>query len=171
MWTPRPNESISRPELYSSLQAQLHALINDEPDAVANMANCVALLFHALQDVNWVGFYLLQGDQLVLGPFQGQPACVRIPLGRGVCGAAAKEQRTFRVANVNEFPGHIACDSASKSELVIPLIASNGELLGVLDLDSPLLNRFDEEDQAALESVAAIVSRKIFYATETDRPR
>ena len=162
MWTAPPlSHTRSKAELYSLLDAQLRALIEQEPDAVANMANCAALLFHSLPDVNWVGFYMLKGNELVVGPFQGQPACVRIPLGRGVCGTAAERRSAIRVANVDEFPGHIACDSASRSEIVLPLINNSGILAGVLDLDSPKLDRFDAEDQAGLEAIAARVAAKL----------
>ena len=162
MWTrPQLSDPLPKAELYATLAAQLRALVSDEPDAIANMANCAALLFHSLPDVNWAGFYLLKGNDLVLGPFQGQPACVRIPLGRGVCGAAAQRRMTLRVANVDEFPGHIACDSASKSELVIPLMNGDGQLLAMLDIDSPMLDRFDAEDEAWLQSLANILARRL----------
>ena len=162
MWTaPALSNTTSKAELYSLLDAQLRALIEHEADAVANLANCAALLFHTLPDVNWAGFYLLKGAELVVGPFQGQPACVRIPLGKGVCGTAAERRATIRVANVDEFPGHIACDSASRSELVIPLINASGTLAGVLDIDSPELDRFDAEDEAGLEAVAARLAAKL----------
>jgi L-methionine (R)-S-oxide reductase len=129
-----------------------------EPDRTANAANAAAAIYHSLPALNWVAFYFLRGEELVLGPFQGKPACVRIPMGRGVCGTAARERRSVLVPDVEAFPGHIACDSASRSELVIPLL--NGEqLLGVLDMDSPDLNRFDTEDRARCEAVAAIVVR------------
>jgi len=147
----------SKAEFYSSLAAQLRSLVENERDAIANMANCAALVFHALADVNWAGFYLLKGNELVLGPFQGRPACVRIPLGRGVCGTAAERGVPLRVANVDEFPGHIACDSASKSEVVIPLKTAAGKLFGVLDVDSPHVDRFDAEDEAGLQALAAII--------------
>ena len=162
MWTAPPlNDSTSKAELYSLIDAQLRALLEHESDAIANMANCAALLFHTLPDVNWVGFYLLKGTDLVVGPFQGQPACVRIPLGRGVCGTAAERRATVRVANVDEFPGHIACDSASRSELVIPLIKPGGTLVGVLDIDSPELDRFDAQDEVGLEAIAARVAANL----------
>lgn len=128
-------------------------MMEGERDFIANSANCAALLFQSLPDLNWAGFYYLKGTDLVLGPFQGKPACVRIGPGRGVCGAAAARRETLVVPNVHEFPGHIACDSESNSEIVIPLL--NGErVLGVLDLDSPLLNRFDELDSRGLQSIA-----------------
>ena len=162
MWTaPQLSDGLTKAELYSTLAAQLRSLIADEPDAIANMANCAALLYHSLPDVNWAGFYLLKEDTLVLGPFQGLPACVRIPMGRGVCGTAAETRRTLRVPNVDEFPGHIACDSASRSEIVLPLIANDGALIGVLDIDSPTLSRFDEDDQTGLEELARLLAPKL----------
>ena len=143
----------SKPEQYAQLVAQARALIHGEPDRVANAANIAALVFHALPHLNWVGFYFYDGRELVVGPFQGQPACVRIALDKGVCGAAARTRQTQRVADVEAFPGHIACDAASRSELVVPLVYA-GALVGVFDLDSPLVNRFDDEDQQALEAIA-----------------
>src|SRR5579872_862963 len=140
---------------YRELRAQLGALLEGEQDSIANAANTAALLYHSLPDVNWVGFYFLKGGELVLGPFQGKPACVRIPLGRGVCGAAAESRQSIVVPDVHAFPGHIACDTASRSELVVPLIR-DGALIGVLDLDSPMLARFREDDRAGCESLAAI---------------
>jgi len=145
-----------KPSLYRELNAQLAALLAGEPDPWANMANAAALLHALLPDLNWAGFYLLRGGELVVGPFQGLPACVRIPLGRGVCGTAAAARQTQVVADVHAFDGHIACDSASNSEIVVPLLAGN-RLLGVLDLDSPLLARFDAEDAAGLEQAAALI--------------
>src|SRR5579859_219532 len=130
---------------YAQLAEELGGLLSGESDFVANAANTTALLFDALPDLNWVGFYFLKHDELVVGPFQGKPACVRIALGKGVCGTAAVERRTIVVPDVEAFPGHIACDAASRSEIVIPLIAG-GQLLGVLDIDSPKLARFDEGD-------------------------
>ncbi|OBZ17636.1 MULTISPECIES: GAF domain-containing protein [Bacillales] len=129
---------------------QLQALLDGETDVISNLANASALLNQFLDNINWVGFYIYRGNELVVGPFQGLPACVRIPLHRGVCGKAASERLTVRVGNVHEFPGHIACDSASQSEIVIPII-KDGELFGVLDIDSPVLDRFDEVDQHYLE--------------------
>jgi len=140
---------------YDELARELEAMLAGERDLVANAANCAALLFHALADVNWLGFYFLREGELVVGPFQGQPACVRIALGRGVCGTAAMTRRTQRVPDVHAFPGHIACDAASRSELVVPLVR-NGELIGVLDLDSPRLDRFSLADQAGIERLAAV---------------
>ncbi len=135
---------------YRLLAAQLDALIKDEPDALANAANFVALLYNALDDVNWVGIYVLRGEELVLGPFQGQTACVHIPLGSGVCGTAAATLRTQRVPDVHAFPGHIVCDAASRSEIVVPLMFGE-RLVGVLDIDSPSLDRFSEADQEGVE--------------------
>ena len=139
--------SGSKPEQYEQLLAQARALMHGERDRIANAANLSALVYHALPQLNWVGFYFFDGTELVVGPFQGLPACVRIPLDKGVCGAAASSRQTQRIADVHAFPGHIACDSASNSELVVPLVSSKGELIGVLDLDSPVQDRFDVEDQ------------------------
>lgn len=144
-------------KLYPLLAAQAAALTKGETDAIANMANLSALLWQALPDINWVGFYRRMGEELVLGPFQGKPACLRIPLGKGVCGAAAASGEAQVVPDVHAFPGHIACDSASRSELVIPLRAPDGEIAGVLDLDSPLPGRFTEEDLQGLLPVAALI--------------
>ena len=131
------------------------ALVAGEPDGIANMANVAALIWQAIPDLNWAGFYRFDGTELVLGPFQGKAACIRIPLDKGVCGAAARLRATQRVEDVHAFPGHIACDADSRSELVVPVIA-NDRLVGVLDLDSPLPGRFDKEDQAGIEKLAAI---------------
>jgi GAF domain-containing protein len=146
--------SGSKPEQYAQLLAQARALMHGERDRIANAANLSALLWHALPDLNWCGFYLFDGTELVVGPFQGLPACIRIPLDKGVCGAAASSRQTQRVADVNAFPGHIACDSASRSEVVVPLSMADGTLVGVLDLDSPKPARFDVEDQHGLEAIA-----------------
>ncbi len=145
---------------YDRLQAQAEALTAGEPDGLANCANIAALLYHSLPDVNWAGFYILRDNMLVLGPFQGLPACVRIPLKRGVCGTAAAENRVLRVADVDAFPGHIACDSASRSEIVLPLLA-DGQVIGVLDIDSPEPERFDEEDEAGLTRLAEYLNTAI----------
>ncbi|MFC3750354.1 GAF domain-containing protein [Paenibacillus sp. GCM10012306] len=150
----------TRSEQFEMVLTQLVALIKDEPSAMANLANASALLKHALPDTNWAGFYLFDGKELVLGPFQGLPACIRIPLGRGVCGTAATERRTLVVDDVHTFPGHIACDAASNSEIVVPLIKGD-ELLGVLDIDSPLKDRFDDEERRFLERFAAIIVEAI----------
>jgi L-methionine (R)-S-oxide reductase len=156
MFEARVAEGIGKTEFYRDLAAQLGALVGDERDAIANAANTSALLFQLMPDLNWAGFYFLRdGDELVLGPFQGKPACIRIPVGRGVCGTAAQRRQSILVEDVHAFPGHIACDAASRSELVVPLIR-DGRVLGVLDLDSPVVGRFDADDQAGLERVAAI---------------
>jgi L-methionine (R)-S-oxide reductase len=150
---------VDKTELYRQLDSQLQALLAGESDLISNAANTAALIYHALPDINWAGFYFLKGEELVLGPFQGKPACTRIPLGKGVCGTAAKERKTLVVQDVQKFPGHIACDSASNSEIVVPLIKNNN-LLGVLDIDSPTLSRFDEQDQKGLEHMAKIFIEK-----------
>lgn len=142
-------------KLYASLVVQLLSLLKGEHDRIANAANFSALLFNSLPNVNWAGFYFLQGEELVLGPFQGNPACVRIPLGKGVCGVAAKQLETIIVPNVHEFPGHIACDVASNSEIVVPLFDGE-QLLGVLDLDSPLIGRFDDQDAEGLNELVTV---------------
>ena len=144
-----PNE---KGEMYALLGSQLAALVEGERDAMPNMANMSALIMQALQEINWAGFYLMKDGMLVLGPFQGNPACIRIPVGRGVCGTAAKTLETQLVPDVHLFPGHIACDAQSQSEIVIPLL-KDGALLGVLDIDSPVKNRFDAEDQHGLEAL------------------
>lgn len=140
----------SKQENYLLAEKQLIALVEGEPNRIANLSNACALLNQLLDEVNWVGFYLAENDGLVLGPFQGLPACIRIPFGRGVCGSAAAERKTYRVEDVHQFPGHIACDAASRSEIVIPLIKGD-ELIGVLDIDSPITNRFDAIDEELLE--------------------
>lgn len=139
---------------YSLLKSQMVALLADEPDALANACNFVGLLYDALDDINWLGIYVLRDGELVLGPFQGKPACVRIPLGQGVCGTAAATRATQRVADVHTFPGHIVCDAASRSELVVPLLIDR-TVVGVLDIDSPSTNRFSAADQAGIEAVSA----------------
>jgi L-methionine (R)-S-oxide reductase len=152
---------LSKPELYRELATQISALIRDETDPVANMANCAAVLFNSVPRLNWVGFYLLKGGELVLGPFQGRPACVRIAFGRGAVGTAAEKRTTIRVANVNEYPGHIVCDSASKSEIVVPLVSDDSHILGALDVDSPELDRFDAEDEEGLRAIGKIIAAKL----------
>lgn len=147
-------------EQYTTVTKQLDALCTGEPDAIANYSNAAALLNTFLDDINWVGFYLMKDGELVLGPFQGLPACVRIPVGRGVCGTAAKTKETQLVEDVHSFPGHIACDGATNSEIVVPLIR-DGEVIGVLDIDSPLKARFTKEDQQGLEQFAAVLLRHI----------
>jgi L-methionine (R)-S-oxide reductase len=145
----------SKTEFYRDLAAQLTGLLGDERDRIANAANMSAFLFMSVPDLNWAGFYFMQDGELVVGPFQGKPACVRIAVGDGVCGTAVKERRTILVEDVHAFPGHIACDAGSESELVVPLV-KNGAIIGVLDLDSPRLARFDADDQAGIEALAAI---------------
>lgn len=152
--------NLAKPALYQSVVAQVRALLEGERDAIANFANTASLLYHSLPELNWVGFYLLKDGELVVGPFQGKPACVRIALGKGVCGTAAERRATMIVANVHEFDGHIACDSASNSEIVVPLVRGN-ELIGVLDVDSPKFARFDQEDRLGLERVVAEVLKAI----------
>ncbi len=145
---------------YAALSARLTALVEDVPYLIANLANASALLYQELPDLNWAGFYSLEGETLVLGPFQGKPACIEIPLGRGVCGTAAKTGRPQLVPNVHAFPGHIACDSASNSEIVVPL-RCEGRLWGVLDLDSPTLNRFDKRDLEGLTALCRDLERAL----------
>jgi len=151
---PRIDESLSQQERYDALLAHLSGLIAGERDGVANLANAAALLMGSLPDLNWAGFYLVREGELVVGPFQGLPACVRIAFGRGVCGTAAAERRTIVVPDVHAFPGHIACDAASRSEIVVPLV-KDGRLLGVMDLDSPSAARFDATDAVGLEAFAS----------------
>lgn len=146
---------------YQALNRQLYGLIHEVPHRTANLANAAALLYNALDAVNWAGFYLLEGDTLVLGPFQGKPACIEIRVGRGVCGTAAAEDRTQLVADVHQFPGHIACDGASNAEIVVPLHAG-GQVVGVLDIDSPCVGRFTEEDRAGLEDFARILETELW---------
>ncbi|MDD6966982.1 MAG: GAF domain-containing protein [Firmicutes bacterium] len=148
---------------YSELAAKLNALMEGVPYQIANLANASALLWQELPDINWVGFYQLLGDRLVLGPFQGKPACIQIPLGKGVCGKAAAEERVLRVENVHEFPGHIACDSASNSEIVLPLYRL-GKIWGVLDIDSPLFSRFSQEDEAQLGLISELLGKMLSEA-------
>ncbi|HUP91223.1 MAG TPA: GAF domain-containing protein [Solimonas sp.] len=155
MFQLQATQPAAKPELYQALAGQARALLQGERDRIANAANLAALIWHALPELNWAGFYLFDGRELVLGPFQGKPACVRIALGRGVCGTAAAERRVVRVEDVHAFPGHIACDAASKSEIVVPLVRA-GELLGVLDLDSPKAARFDQDDETGLKHLAQI---------------
>ena len=150
----------SKARLYADLVAELNALLTGEPDPTANAANAAAAIFYSLPSLNWAGFYFLRGNELVLGPFQGRPACIRIAIGKGVCGTAAERKQTIVVPDVEAFPGHIVCDSASRSELVVPLL-TNDRLLGVLDLDSPDLARFDATDQAGCEALAAVIVRHL----------
>lgn len=145
----------SKTEIYASLVEQARSLLADEPDRVANAANLSALVYHSLPDLNWVGFYFFDGNELVVGPFQGKPACVRIALGRGVCGTAAITRASQVVPDVHAFAGHIACDADSRSEIVVPLVKGD-TLVGVFDIDSPRPNRFDDDDRAGMEALAAI---------------
>ena len=153
MFASAPIDFTDKTAGYRELEQQLAGLLHGERDAIANQANTAALLWQTLPDLNWAGFYRFDGSELVLGPFHGKPACVRIQIGRGVCGTAAITGKTVVVPDVQEFPGHIACDAASRSEIVVPLV-KDGYLLGVLDLDSPLLNRFDAADKSGLENIA-----------------
>jgi L-methionine (R)-S-oxide reductase len=156
MFEMKPIERSEKPAFYRDLCEQLGALLEGEPDRIANAANTSSLLFQTMPELNWAGFYFLQNDrELVLGPFQGRPACVRIPVGKGVCGAAVAQAHSVLVEDVHAFPGHIACDTASRSELVVPLL-NKGTILGVLDLDSPLMARFDAEDRIGVERIASI---------------
>jgi L-methionine (R)-S-oxide reductase len=152
---------LPKPAFYTELEQQARALLAGESNQVANAANLSALLYHSMPQLNWAGFYFLVDGELVVGPFQGKPACVRIAIGRGVCGTAAATKQTQLVPDVHAFADHIACDAASQSEIVIPLITRAGELLGVLDLDSPVLARFDEEDRKGLEAVARVFIESI----------
>ena len=159
MFEAAPIVAESKAALYAELVVQARALLQGEPDRIANAANLSALAFQALPELNWVGFYFFDGTELVLGPFQGKPACVRIALDRGVCGAAASQRQTQLVPDVHAFPGHIACDAASRSEIVVPLV-QRGELIGVWDVDSPVPDRFDEDDRKGMESLC-----QVFLAT------
>lgn len=152
----RPGQAALEMTDYGTLNAQLSALVGGVPHRTANLANAAALLYHTLDGLNWAGFYLLEGDTLVLGPFQGRPACIEIPVGRGVCGTAVAEGKTQLIPDVHQFPGHIACDSASNSEIVVP-IRADGKIVGVLDLDSPYIGRFTKEDQAGLEAFVRVL--------------
>ncbi len=156
--------TLPKAQLYGELVQAAEALIAEETDALANLCNVAALIYHTLPAINWAGFYLKRGSDLVLGPFQGRPACVRIPLGRGVCGTAAVRRETIVVPDVHAFPGHIACDPASRSEIVVPL-DSGGHLVGVLDVDAPKRGRFDEQDRAGLERLADVLTSRIRWAT------
>jgi GAF domain-containing protein len=149
-------EAGSKRETYAQLVEQARGLLAGESDRIANAANLCALVFDALPDLNWVGFYFFDGTELVVGPFQGKPACVRIALGRGVCGTAAASRETQLVRDVHAFPGHIACDAASNSEIVVPVVATDGSLVGVWDVDSPKLARFDDDDRAGMEALVAV---------------
>lgn len=165
MFAVRPaSQAQDKAAAYEDLTLQLQGIVSGERDRIANAANMAALLFHTLPDLNWAGFYFLKGSELVLGPFQGLPACIRIAIGRGVCGTAAERRASVLVEDVDAFPGHIACDSASRSELVVPLL-KDGVLLGVLDLDSPLPGRFGPADQAGCEQLVSIFLEATDFAT------
>ncbi|WP_374410148.1 GAF domain-containing protein [Novosphingobium colocasiae] len=155
-----PPSAADKAECYAQLAEATAALVDGEPDAVANMANIAALIWQFVPDLNWAGFYRTIGEELVLGPFIGKPACIRIPFGRGVCGAAAVTAATQRVEDVHAFPGHIACDAASRSELVVPVLR-DGRVIAVIDLDSPLPARFDAQDAAGIEALAALIAAHI----------
>ena len=163
MFATAPISRGTKPELYGELVPMVRALLEGERDMVANTANVSALLFESLPDLNWAGFYFVKGGELVLGPFQGKPACVRIAMGKGVCGTAAQARRTIVVPDVHAFPGHIACDSASASEVVVPIVAG-ARVIGVLDLDSPVKSRFDDDDARGLEAVVAELLRATDFA-------
>jgi GAF domain-containing protein len=146
---------------YADLAEQARGMLAGEPDLIANAANFAALVFHSQPDFNWAGFYFYDGEELVVGPFQGRPACIRIALGRGVCGTAAQTRQTQLVRDVHEFDGHIACDAASQSEIVVPLVKADGSLLGVWDVDSPSIGRFDDEDRAGMEALCAVFMQSV----------
>lgn len=154
------DRNLPKPALYRDLAASLGALLEGETDALANLANAAALLAGALERINWCGFYLRRGGELVLGPFQGRPACVRIAIGKGVCGTAAANAETLVVPDVHAFPGHIACDADSRSEIVVPIVVG-GRLRGVLDVDAPVPDRFDAEDRAGLEACVAVLAPRV----------
>ncbi|MGA9332817.1 MAG: GAF domain-containing protein [Rudaea sp.] len=155
MFAAKPIQAVSKVEFYAELAEQARGLLHGERDRIANAANFSALIYHALADVNWAGFYFHDGNELVVGPFQGQPACIRIALGKGVCGTAAATRKTQVVADVSTFAGHIACDSASRSEIVVPLFDGE-QLIGVWDVDSPRVGRFDDEDREGMEKLVGI---------------
>lgn len=153
--------STDKAEQYRELAEQASGLLHGERDRIANAANFAALVYHALPDLNWAGFYFYDGRELVVGPFQGKPACIRIALGRGVCGTAAQTRQTQLVRDVNAFDGHIACDAASQSEIVVPLIKADGSLLGVWDVDSPVVDRFDEDDRTGMQALCAVFMESV----------
>lgn len=161
MFTAAAITADSKSELYAELAQQVRGLLHGESNLIANAANFTALAYHALPDINWCGFYFFDGTELIVGPFQGKPACVRIALGRGVCGLAAQKRTTQLVFDVNTFPDHIFCDGDSQSEIVVPLIKREGSLLGVWDVDSPRLARFDEEDRAGMEALCAVFMQSV----------
>ena len=156
MFEIKNNQAANKSEQYADLVQQAQGMLAGEPSLVANAANFAALVFNSLPDLNWAGFYLYDGTELVVGPFQGKPACIRIALGRGVCGTAAQTRETQVIRDVHSFDGHIACDAASQSEIVVPLVKPDGSLLGVWDVDSPSIARFDEEDRAGMEALCNV---------------
>ena len=159
MFEIKTGQANNKRELYADLARQAEGMLAGEPDLIANAANFSALVFHSLPDLNWAGFYLYDGTELVVGPFQGKPACIRIALGRGVCGTAAQTRETQLVRDVHSFDGHIACDAASQSEIVVPLVKADGSLLGVWDVDSPSIARFDDDDRAGMEALCEVFMR------------
>ena len=161
MFEIKTSSASSKRELYSDLAEQAEGILAGEPNLIANAANFSALLFHSLPGLNWAGFYLYDGTELVVGPFQGKPACIRIALGRGVCGTAAQTRQTQLIRDVHSFDGHIACDAASQSEIVVPLVKADGSLLGVWDVDSPSIARFDEDDRAGMEALCEVFMRVV----------
>lgn len=161
MFAAQPIAADGKPQLYEELAQQMRGLLHGETSLIANAANFAALVWHALPDLNWCGFYLYDGNELVVGPFQGLPACVRIALGRGVCGLAAQSRQVQVVRDVNAFADHIACDAASQSEIVVPLVRRDGSLLGVWDVDSPRLARFDDDDRAGMEALCSVFMESI----------
>jgi len=158
---------IEKNARYQLLLEQSKAMVDGERNQIANLANVAALLFHGLEEINWAGFYLLDDRELILGPFQGKPACIRIPIGRGVCGTAVAQRQTLRIEDVHDFPGHIACDSASNSEIVIPIIVQD-RVVGVLDIDSPVFHRFQKEDQQYLEEIVRVLERSCDWPMRED---
>lgn len=167
----KPLEKVTfeeKDKLYKYMNVKLVGLIGDEPDWLANLSNASALLWLFIDNINWAGFYLMKNGKLVLGPFQGKPACINIELGKGVCGTAAETRKTQLVKDVHEFPGHIACDGASQSEIVVPIIV-NGEVLGVLDIDSPITDRFNEEDKAGLERLTQTLVKYVDWESVKNR--
>lgn len=156
MFEIKSGQSASKREQYEDLIEQARGMLASEPSLIANAANFAALVYHTLPDFNWAGFYFYDGQELVVGPFQGKPACIRIALGRGVCGTAAQTRETQVIRDVNSFDGHIACDAASQSEIVVPLVKADGTLLGVWDVDSPSISRFDEEDRAGMQALCDV---------------
>ena len=161
MYEVKTQAYASKREHYADLCLQARGLLEGESDVTANAANFGALIYHSLPDLNWCGFYLFDGTELVVGPFQGKPACIRIALGRGVCGTAAQTRQTQLVRDVNQFDGHIACDAASQSEIVVPLTRADGRLFGVWDVDSPSIARFDDEDRAGMEALCAVFMESV----------